>query len=482
MCGFLGLAGGSFPQKMTVDFFVALAKLQHRGQGSAGGAFSDGTKVNVHKDIGLVPVVFTPEVLKMIESWNPAMAIGHTRYPTSGDGSSINAQPHWLHDRRGKYAFCANGDVPDLDELQKKWSKETGMVFESMNDSEFNLKVIDFFIDTEKPDWKTEYIHGIRRMMETIRATYSGGLITGSRMYIFRDPHENRPLYYGRRGDGMFVAASETAVLDGLGTNVIGEVRGGEIIVVRPDGTYKSVEGVPKKEKQFCIFEAIYFSRPDSIVLLDKTGAYFRRLLGIASANNELEVFGKYCEADCVISVPSSGDYFADGYSQQRGLLMRHGFLKDPYVGRTFISSGQDLRREKAMRKYNVLNDVPSGIYDMNGKALIPSMKRVVVCDDSIVRLTTMKVLVDKLQAAGYEEIHIRISAPPIVEPCFFGIDMKTHDQLIAAQRTEEQIREELGVNSLQYLPLKWLDKVIIECGGRPEDYCRKCFGAKCAI
>jgi len=199
-------------------------------------------------------------------------------------------------------------------------------------------------------------------------------------------------------------------------------------------------------------------------------------------AKYELEKNGKFEEADCVISVPSSGDYFTDGYSQQRGLKMRQGIMKDAYTGRTFISPGQSARRMKAIRKYTVLDDVPNGVFDASGDELIRPMKRVVVCDDSIVRLTTMKVLVEKLRAAGYEEIHLRISAPPIKEPCFFGIDMKTHDQLIAVKNSEEQICEELGVESLLYLPLTWLDKVIVEGGGDPQNYCRRCFGAPCQI
>ncbi len=481
MCGFLGLAGGD-SREMVKAFALGLPRLQHRGPESAGGSWTDSSeRVHGTKGMGSVTTVLTKDVIEHIEKHVPSMIIGHTRYATSGMGEKKNAQPHWLEDHTGRFAVALNGDVPNLEEMKKLLHQESGAIFYTENDSEYILKLIYSIIIRDKPHWKENFIHGIRTMMGNLTATFSGGLLTGTRLYVFRDKHENRPLWIGHK-NGMFIASSETCVFNLIGGKVEREVKGGEILVVSPNGEYKTIQAVESGPLAKCIFEAIYFSRPDSIVFQNESGSSFRRRLGIAMADLELETYGHFCEADCVISVPSSGDYFTDGYAQRRGLIIREGIMKDATVGRTFISPGNDARRQKAIRKYTVLEDVPKGICDLAGNVLHSSMKRVVVCDDSIVRLTTMKVLVEKLRSAGYEEIHLRISAPPIVEPCFFGIDMKTHDQLIAAHSNEEQIRQELGVESLLYLPLVKLDQVIKEGGGNPENYCRRCFGAPCKI
>jgi len=479
MCGFLGLAGGESAE-LVKAFALALPRLQHRGQESAGGSWSDGKHVDGYKAMGLVPVVFTEKRLQDMEASNIRMMIGHTRYSTSGKSSTRNAQPHWLHDRRGRFALCVNGDVPDLEDVKKKWEQK-GMVFESSNDSEFLLKLIDYYIDVENPDWHEDFIHGIRRMMQTIRATYSGGLITGSLLYVFRDPHENRPLYIGHNNNGMFIAASETTVFDALNAEVEREVRGGEILVVKPNGEHHSVKGVDPKKRQRCIFEHIYFSRPDSKTPTGETCSCFRRRLGVKSAHHEKSLGLKY-QIQCAISVPDSGNFFTDGYAVAMDLPLRIGIVKDGYVGRTFIDPGQDNRRLKADRKYSILPETATGVYAADGTVLIKPVESGMFGEDSIVRLTTLLVLGKKIEAGGFKEIHIRVSSPPIVSPCHFGIDMKTETELIAANYSEEEIRDQLGVASLLYLPLNYLDEVIKEGGEDPDDYCRKCFGAECAI
>ncbi|MFA6553150.1 MAG: amidophosphoribosyltransferase [Patescibacteria group bacterium] len=472
MCGFLGLAGGKSPQDLLTCYYNGLLRLQTRGEESAGGSWSDGHRVDGTKGMGLVPVVFDREKIGEMLADNPTMLIGHTRYSTAGGSTVKNAQPHWLHDRKGRFAIALNGDVPDLAALRLEAMKN-GNVYASDNDAEYILKQIDWFIDHEKPDWREDFVHGIRRMMETTRATYSGGLITGSRLYIFRDPWENRPLFIGRRGS-LFVAASETTAFSIMHAEVERQVRGGEILIVQPNGEYRSIEGVPLKKRQWCVFEWIYFSRPDSLLPTGETCADFRRRQGYKLAACERSS-GSPCCADCVMSVPDSGNFFTDGYSHGMGLERFTGMVRDNYVGRTFIDPDMDTRREKSERKYTVLPAVKT----LNGGK---RMTNAVWCDDSIVRLTTMEVLVGKIRKAGYEHIHLRISAPPIVAPCNFGIDMKTTDQLIAANLSVEQIRERLGVDSLRYLSLEKLDEVIREGGIDPEDCCRKCFGAPCAI
>ncbi|XOU94138.1 MAG: amidophosphoribosyltransferase [Candidatus Kerfeldbacteria bacterium] len=481
MCGFLGLAGGDSTE-LVKSFALALPRLQHRGPESAGGSWTDSHgRVHGTKGMGLVSQLLDMTMLDRIEKHKPSMIIGHTRYATAGEGARKNAQPQWLENQKGRVSIALNGDVPNLDQRKIELFDSSGAVFHNENDAEFILKMIFSIIAADNPDWKMDYIYAIEKVMRTLTATFSGGLLTGTQMYVFRDRYENRPLFIGQK-NGTFVSASETGVFDLIGATIEREVKGGEIIAVAPNGEYRSIIAMDPGPLAKCIFEAIYFSRPDSIVFGNETGASFRRRLGIATAKYELERNGQFPEADCVVSVPQSGDYFTDGYSWQSKIIMRNGIMKDAYTGRTFISPGQAARRLKAIRKYTVLRDVPNGVYDAEGNVLIKPMKKVIVCDDSIVRLTTAKVLAKKIRQAGYEEIHFRISAPMITDPCFFGIDMKTHDQLIAAKIKEDEIRQELDIASLLYLPLKWLDRVIVEGGGDASDYCRTCFGAPCKI
>ncbi len=480
MCGFLGMAGGESPQTLLKAFSLCMLRLQHRGQESAGASWSDGHHVEGTKGMGLVPVVFDRVKLEQMLADNPRMIIGHTRYSTAGSSSTKNAQPHWLHDRRGRYAIALNGDVPDLQQLKEEAERKHGNVYGTENDAEFILKQINTYIDQDRPDWREDFIHGIRRMMQTTRATYSGGLITGTRLYVFRDPHENRPLFIGRRGS-LFVAASETTVFDIIHADVEREVRGGEILVVEPNGECHSLVGVPTLQLQMCIFEYLYFSRPDSRCKNGETCARFRRRCGVKLVEHERSLNLGHC-INCVMGVPDSGNFVADGIAAASGLPLRMGMVKDGYVGRTFIDPGADSRREKAERKYYVLPDVAAGVSNADGRELIPPVRSAIVAEDSIVRLTTLLVLAKKIAKSGLEEVHFRVSAPPIVSPCHFGIDMKTEAELIAANHTVEEIREQLGVASLLYLPLEKLDEVIREGGEDPANYCRKCFGAPCAI
>jgi len=481
MCGFLGLAGGDSTRELVEAFSRAMPRIQHRGQESAGASWSNGENVDGHKGMGSVPAVFTKEELERIIKYGAQMIIGHTRYSTSGGSSDVNAQPHWLEDYRGRTAIALNGDVVELAK-QKDELKKVGALFRTENDAEFILKKIYHIIDHDRPDWKEDFIYGIRTMMQTTRATYSGGLLTGPQLYIFRDPHENRPLFIGRR-NSLFVAASETCVFKQIGAEVERSVNGGEIISVRPNGEWSSIQAVPRGKCAHCIFEKIYFARPDSIAFGQEICARFRRRLGVKMKQYEIERFGKSTEVDCACAVPDSGNYFTEGYAVARRILPRYLFVRDPYIARTFIMPGQDSRRTVAIRKYEALDDIAEGIYTADGEELIPPMKKIVIGEDSIVRLTTLLALIeDKVKKAGIEEIHVRISAPPIIAPCYYGIDMKRPEELIAATNSVEEIQKKLGVASLLYLPLAKLDEVIKEGGEDPEDYCRACFSGKYPI
>lgn len=481
MCGFLGLAGGDSPDELAKAFALAMPRLQHRGQESCGASWSNAENVDGHKGMGLVPTVFNSEALEKIIKYGAQMIIGHTRYSTSGESSDVNAQPHWLEDHRGRTAIALNGDVIDL-AVQKDELKKAGALFRTKNDAEFILKKIYHIVYQDRPDWKVDFIYGIRKMMETTRATYSGGLLTGPLLYILRDPYENRPLFIGRRGS-LFVAASETCVFNQIGAEVERSVNGGEIIIVKPSGEWSSEQAVQRRKCAHCVFEKIYFARPDSIAFGQETCARFRRRLGVKMAQYEIERFGNGTEVDCSCAVPGSGNYFTEGYAVARRILLRYLFVRDTYIARTFIMPGQDSRRTVAGRKYEALEDIAEGICTADGEELIPPMKRIVIGEDSIVRLTTLLALIeDKVKKAGIEEIHVRISAPPIIAPCSYGIDMKRPDELIAATNSVEEIQKKLGVASLLYLPLEKLDEVIKEGGEDPEDYCRACFSGKYPI
>ncbi len=482
MCGFVGLAGGSSPQELVDAFRKAMGRIQHRGQESAGASWSDGIHVEGTKDMGLVNAIFTPDILKRIEADQAHMIIGHTRYSTAGSSKRKNAQPHWIHHLRGRVAIASNGDVPDLAQLKHAAQKVRGIVYHSDNDAEYILKEIEYFIERDRPDWRSDYVYGITEMMKTLRGTYSAGLITGTQLYIFRDPHQNRPLFIGKRGK-LFVAASETTVFNVLDAEVEREVKGGEIIIVKPDGTRCSVQAVPPKKKAQCIFEKIYFAYPDSCVFGCETCDRFRRRLGAKMAQHEQDCFGDRYKADCVVSVPDSGNFFTETYALKRNLPFRILFVKEVYVvGRTFITPDQELRAQIADQKYTSLQSLAEGIELSDGTIIVEAVVSVVVGDDSIVRLTTMIILIRKVKNAGIQHIHVRISAPRIISPCYYGIDMKTYDELIGAQYTEEEIRQKLGVDSLLYLPLEKLDEVIREGGEDPEDYCRACFSGKYPI
>ena len=438
-CGVFGVwAPNRDPARMA---YFGLRALQHRGQESAGIAVGDGRTVLVRKDLGLVTQVFSEADLAAMPG---KVAIGHCRYGTAGAKGWESAQPHLSMINDVIIALAHNGTLVNFDALRAELI-EMGIPFRSSTDSEVAAKLIGYF---------TQRGHrlrtGIAHTMRMLEGGYAMVLARENALYAFRDPHGIRPLVLGKLGEGEWVVASETCALDIVGATYVREVAPGEIIRISDDG-FRSEQGVPPQPRADCIFEHVYFSRPDSV----KDGSSFylmRHNMGRRLAR-ETPV-----DADLVISVPDSGTPAAEGYAAELGLPYGTGLIKNRYVGRTFIEPTQELRAMGVRMKLNPLRDNIEG-------------KRLVVIDDSIVRGTTMVQLVKMLRNAGAKEIHIRINSPEVIWPCFYGIDTDVQSQLISANKTVDEICEYIGADSLAFLSVEGLLKVMPKGG-----YCDACF------
>ena len=454
--------------------YFGLRALQHRGQESAGIAVGDGGTVMVRKDLGLLDRVFSNADLSTLSG---QLAVGHVRYGTAGAKSWEASQPHLSTINSVIIALAHNGTLVNTDELRRQLI-ELGVPFLSNSDSEVATKLIGYF--TQRTGHLRE---GIRKTMELVRGGYAMTLINEQALYAFRDPHGIRPLVLGKLVDegldqadaasvsqlpsqdgaatvdattrvtraGGWVVASETCALDIVGAEYVRDVRPGEILRISAEGLV-SEQGVPAAEKSAnCIFEQVYFARPDSI-MNGKSVYACRYDMGRQLAHEEP------VEADLVIGVPDSGLPPAEGYSHESGIPFGEGLIKNRYVGRTFIEPTQELRAMGVRMKLNPLRDNIEG-------------KRLVVIDDSIVRGTTMVQLVKLLRNAGAKEIHIRINSPEVIWPCFYGIDTDVQSQLISANKTVEEICEYIGADSLAFLSVEGLLKVMPKGG-----YCDACF------
>ena len=457
--------------------YFGLRALQHRGQESAGIAVGDGGTVMVRKDLGLVSRVFSNADINALQG---QLAIGHVRYGTAGAKSWEESQPHLSTIGEVIVALAHNGTLVNTDELRRQLI-ELGVPFNSSSDSEVALKLISYFTQ------ETHHLReGIRKTMELIRGGYAMALINEEALYAFRDPHGVRPLVLGRLtddegvaaadaaaaasampsdaasaedlvGDAVvaptagWVVASETCALDIVGAEYVRDIRPGEILRISAEGLV-SEQGVPAAEKSaHCIFEQVYFARPDSIV--DGKSIYACRYDMGRKLALECPV-----EADMVIGTPDSGLPSAEGYAFESGIPYGTGLIKNRYVARTFIEPTQELRAMGVRLKLNPLKDVIEG-------------KRIVVVDDSIVRGTTMVQLVRMLRQAGAKEIHIRINCPEDVWPCFYGVDTGEQSQLISATKSVEEVCEFIGADTLAFLSVD----ALLECvpkGG----YCTACF------
>ena len=427
--------------------YFGLRALQHRGQESAGIAVGDGGTVMVRKDLGLVSRVFSNADINALQG---QLAIGHVRYGTAGAKSWEESQPHLSTIGEVIVALAHNGTLVNTDELRRQLI-ELGVPFNSSSDSEVALKLISYFTQ------ETHHLReGIRKTMELIRGGYAMALINEEALYAFRDPHGVRPLVLGRltNDEGVaagWVVASETCALDIVGAEYVRDIRPGEILRISAEGLV-SEQGVPAAEKSaHCVFEQVYFARPDSIV--DGKSIYACRYDMGRKLALECPV-----EADMVIGTPDSGLPSAEGYAFESGIPYGTGLIKNRYVARTFIEPTQELRAMGVRLKLNPLKDVIEG-------------KRIVVVDDSIVRGTTMVQLVRMLRQAGAKEIHIRINCPEDVWPCFYGVDTGEQSQLISATKSVEEVCEFIGADTLAFLSVDALLECVPEGG-----YCTACF------
>lgn len=441
-CGVFGVyAPGEDVARLT---YFALHALQHRGQESAGIAVGDGETVTVTKDLGLVSRVFTESDL---DSLTGSVALGHTRYSTTdSSGSWEAAQPHLSAIGHQVIALAYNGSLVNTTELRNSL-KGNGVRFRSTADAEVIATLVGHYTQ------KHNHIRsGIREAMQLIRGAYSVVMITEDAVYAFRDPYGIRPLALGRLPEGGWALSSETCGLDIVGATYERDLEPGEMVKISADGL-EAEQAVPPEKPSLCIFEFIYFARPDS-VLYDCTLYEARRRMGLALAASAP------AEADIVIGVPDSGVPAAVGFAQGSGIPFGEGLVKNRYVGRTFISPTQTMRQQGIRIKLNPLRHVIEG-------------KRVVVADDSIVRGNTSRKLVQLLRDAGATEVHIRVTSPPVLWPCFYGIDTDTQESLIAAENSIEEIRESIGADSLAFLSL---DDLVASTGRPADEFCMACF------
>lgn len=432
-CGVFGIWAPEVD--VAVETFYGIHTLQHRGQESAGICTTDGRKMSVKTGMGLVAQVFDEESAAELEG---IAAIGHTRYSTTGASRFRNAQPILLDDPRtgSQVAIAHNGNVVNAAQVRVELT-ESGATFDTSTDTEVLAKYLLLFGDEEDMDeiWETRF----SALMRHIEVAYSVVLLTPDRLMAARDPYGVRPLCIGQVG-GRYVVASETCALDQLGATLLRDVRPGELITIDERGL-RSFQASFPAQPAGCVFEHIYFARPDSI--LDGQAAWQSRTqLGVELAREHP------ADADVVIGVPDSATAHAIGYSSESGIPYSEGLVKNRYVGRTFISPDQRLRDLGVHLKYNPMPSVLAG-------------RRVAVVDDTIVRGTTTPRIVKLLREAGAAEIHMRIAAPPIQHPCHFGVDMATRQELIAAQQSVEEIRQHLGADSLGYLSQEGLQRAL---------------------
>ncbi len=421
-----------------------LQALQHRGQESAGIAVGNGETILIHKDVGLVDQVFDEETLSHLKG---DFAIGHTRYSTAGGGGWKEAQPHVSAIDAEIIALAHNGTLIDTTP-QRAWLANEGIQLYGYTDSEVAARTIG--VDTRR----TSHIRGgIKLMMQQLHGAYAIVLVTPVALYAFRDPNGIRPLTLGKLPSGRgWVVASETCGLDAVGATFVRDIEPGEILKISPSGL-ESERGIEPGKRAQCIFEYVYFARPDSI--LDGEVVYnARRNMGRILAHEAP------ANADVVLGVPDSGIPSALGYAEESGIPYGDGIVKNRYVGRTFIQPTQEMRQMGIRIK---LNPLPSMIRG----------KRLVVIDDSIVRGNTSKKLVEMLRSAGAVEVHLRIVSPEVMWPCFYGIDTDTQDQLISANMTLDETCRHIGCDSLAFISLKGLhDSIHAEHDG----FCDACF------
>ena len=437
-CGVFGIYGHPNAAELT---YFGLYALQHRGQESAGIATSDGKQFRIHKGMGLVPQIFNGEVLHGLVG---KMAVGHTRYSTTGSSHLRNAQPLAVDCARGQIAIAHNGNLTNAAQLREELEAR-GSIFQTTVDSEIILHLMAQPSLNHRPN---DLVQTMRR----IEGAFSLVIMTEKELIGVRDPHGFRPLCIGKKDDA-YVLSSETTALDLIQAKYIRDVEPGEIVIINEEGL-TSVQAFPEqKRRAFCIFEYVYFARPDSHIA--GRGVYKVRV----DMGREL---AKECpiEADIVVPVPDSGNCAALGYSLESGIPFEMAFVRNHYVGRSFLQPSQLIRDFNVRVKLNLIHELVKG-------------KRVIIVDDSIVRGTTCKSRVNNLKEAGAKEVHVLVSCPPHMNPCVYGIDFPDRSKLMAANHSQEEIRKYLNADSLHYLSQEGM----VRATGQPaKAFCMACY------
>ncbi len=445
-CGVFGMFSQQRADLATLTYY-ALYALQHRGQESAGIAINDDGVFSSCRDTGLVAEVFSQEKLARLGKGN--IAVGHVRYSTTGSDSKRNIQPLLVNHYKGQMALAHNGNLTNSFSLRRELESR-GSIFHSTSDTE----VIAYTIVQERLTAPT-IEEAVSAAMDRLEGAYSLVISSPSKLIAARDPHGFRPLCMGKLPEGAVVFASETCALDTIGAAFVRDILPGEIVTVSADGICSDSSHCAKREKKLCAFEYIYFARPDSII--DGTSVHLARQRAGRFLAQEHPV-----EADVVIGVPDSGIDAALGYAQESGIPYGIGFIKNKYIGRTFIAPDPKMRERDVSIKLNPLRSTVEG-------------KRVVIIDDSIVRGTTSRRIVSLLRNAGAKEIHMRISAPPFLAACYYGTDIDDPEKLIANHHTTEEIAAQIGADSLGYLSIEGVRRL----PGSTYGLCTSCFDGK---
>ena len=444
-CGILGIYS-PVKSELAPAVYYGLYALQHRGQEGCGMVVNNGGEFKTYKDSGLVNEVFTKDVIRDFGVGN--MALGHVRYGTSDSKERINSQPMVINHLKGKLAIAHNGSIVNSADLRSELEMN-GSIFHTTSDAE----VISYVIIKERMTSET-IEEAIDRAMSKIKGAYSLVIMTPSKMIALRDENGFRPLCYGQREDGSYVIASESCALDSIGAKFIRDIEPGEIVTFSHNGIKSITSHCGKQKEAFCVFEYIYFSRPDSVV--EGCSVHAARVRA-----GELLATAHPVEADVVIGVPDSGLDAAVGYSRASGIPYGIGLIKNKYIGRTFIDPGQSVREDKVRIKLNPVAETLRG-------------KRVVMVDDSIVRGTTCARIVKLIRNAGAKEVHMRVSSPPFLNPCYYGTDVDSKERLIANNHTIDEIRDIIGVDSLGYLGID--DAKVIADKSHCKGFCTACF------
>ncbi|MBQ6680548.1 MAG: amidophosphoribosyltransferase [Lachnospiraceae bacterium] len=444
-CGLFGIRSDKV-QDLAHQVYYGLFSLQHRGQESCGIVVENDGLFSSYKDSGIVNDVFTPERLQKLGEGD--MAIGHVRYGTAATRGRANAQPLIVNHIKGRMALAHNGNLVNSFELRSELELK-GSIFQTNSDTE----VISYIITEERLNAPT-IEEAVNRAMYRLKGAYSLVIMSPSKLIAARDENGFRPLCYGRTEDGGYVVASESCALDAVGATLVRDVRPGEILIFSKDGVRSIEDHVGKAPHKLCVFEYVYFARPDSVI--DGCNVHEARKRAGQFLAQEHPV-----DADLVVGVPDSGLDAAVGYSMESGIPYGIGFVKNKYIARTFIAPGQEERMDRVRIKLNPIQSVVNG-------------KRIVLIDDSIVRGTTCARIVKLLREAGATEVHVRLSSPPFMNPCYYGTDIDSRAHLIACRHDLEGIRKIIGADTLGYLSLDAVKQIAVS--ELPAGYCTACF------